>query len=245
MHESQGLALRLAMLSKASFPLESGVTLLEGNNRRSAMRCLPSFLRKLASAFYCDLPAKLPFFSSTAWGCRPKTPLAAPLAGKMSQGYALLTEFSCGKLAVFSSKLTKFSQIGSPEAFLGEIRAHVARLVRFRAKFALKLVRSARFWAKFALILSSSAHSGQNLLSFCFAWCVFRQNLLSFCVARRVLSQIFNLHRRLRPAYEFLFARTARILSQGFALLTEFSCGKLVGVLKKHENSRCFRFQSK
>ncbi len=43
-----------------------------------------------------------------------------------------------------------------------------------------------------------------------------------------------------RAAYEFLFARAARILSQGFALLTEFFCGKLAGHLKKHKNSRIF-----
>ncbi len=132
-----------------SFPLESGVTLLEGDN--------PSTRKRGFS------PSKPPFFPSTAWGCRPKTPLAAPLAGKMSQGYALLTEFSCGKLAVLSSKLTKFSQIGSPEAFSSKIRAHIGSLGAFSAKFALKLVRLERFRAKFALTLRRPTRFVANL----------------------------------------------------------------------------------
>ncbi len=121
------------------------------------MRCLPSFLRKLASAFYCDFPAKLPFFSSTAWGCRPKTPLAAPLAGKMSQGYALLTEFSS-------------------QSFRTAFEFSCGKLAR--------LLETCGFFVKTYKIFSNwFARSvfGQNLRSCCSALSVFGQNLLSFC----------------------------------------------------------------
>lgn len=137
----------------------------------------------------------------------------------MSQGASFFLRKTAPFFRVFSSKLTKFSQIGSLGAFSDKICAHVASLGAFLGKICFHIRRLVRFQAKFALMLLALRIFGQKLRSCCFAWCVLgkiRAHFVSLGVFWAKI--ILMLHRPTR------FVANLQFASQASPCLRVFVC---------------------
>ncbi|MCH5294272.1 MAG: hypothetical protein J1E07_11125, partial [Treponema sp.] len=152
--------------------------------------------------------------------------------------------------AARQSLATKTTKIRAVLAFKS---AFAPCLVRFRRSKVLLLLRSAYFGLQKHFHCFSEAFSAfKRSFTPCLA-CFWRSKVLLLlrsayfglqkcfhCLPEAFLGFKSSLSQRDALLTDFLFARNARILPQGSALLTEFSCGKLVPFAAKSTKIRAY-----